>query len=257
MKKNMAFTLAETLVVIGIIGIVSALTLPNLNGSTGDKEKVAKVQKLQTELNDAIGRAQVVYGPIHEWYLNDNDDTGVTMRSDFSTKVGKFLKISKRCEANSEGCFTNATPKNFRGGNTENFWNLSKSSTGPRLILADGTSVYLHMWSRGCSGAKAPDGNQTVCGWIEVDIDGPNKGPHQLGKDLFIFDFAESYGVYPYGSFQVDYVPSDIYAKCFSLGTGCSAWINDFGNLDYLKADASGKCSNGKVLDGKTVTSCK
>ena len=40
-----AFTLAETLIVIGVIGIVSALTLPNLNSSTGDKEKVDKVQK--------------------------------------------------------------------------------------------------------------------------------------------------------------------------------------------------------------------
>jgi len=29
--KNLAFTLAETLIVMGIIGVVAALTLPNLN----------------------------------------------------------------------------------------------------------------------------------------------------------------------------------------------------------------------------------
>ena len=46
MKKFLAFTLAETLIVMGIIGIVSALTLPNLNSSTGEKEKVAKVKKI-------------------------------------------------------------------------------------------------------------------------------------------------------------------------------------------------------------------
>ena len=34
LKKNFAFTLAETLIVMGVIGIVSALTLPNLNAST-------------------------------------------------------------------------------------------------------------------------------------------------------------------------------------------------------------------------------
>ena len=45
LKKFLAFTLAETLIVMGIIGIVSALTLPNLNSSTGEKEKVAKVKK--------------------------------------------------------------------------------------------------------------------------------------------------------------------------------------------------------------------
>ena len=48
---NLAFTLAETLIVMGIIGVVAALTLPNLNSSTGDKEKVVKVKKIYQNLN--------------------------------------------------------------------------------------------------------------------------------------------------------------------------------------------------------------
>lgn len=63
LKKTFAFTLAETLIVMGIIGVVAALTIPNLNSATADKEKVAKVQKLYSNLNDAFGRAQAVYGP--------------------------------------------------------------------------------------------------------------------------------------------------------------------------------------------------
>ncbi|MBR1942811.1 hypothetical protein IJ843_03645 [bacterium] len=34
------------LIVIDIIGVVAALTLPNLNSSAGDKEKVVKVKKI-------------------------------------------------------------------------------------------------------------------------------------------------------------------------------------------------------------------
>lgn len=45
MAKKIAFTLAETLIVMGIIGVVAALTIPNLNSSTADKEKVAKVKR--------------------------------------------------------------------------------------------------------------------------------------------------------------------------------------------------------------------
>ena len=45
---------------MGIIGVVAALTLPNLNSSTGDKEKVAKVKKIYSNLNDAFGRAEAV-----------------------------------------------------------------------------------------------------------------------------------------------------------------------------------------------------
>ena len=37
MKQKFGFTLAEVLIVIGIIGVVAALTLPNLNHATGDK----------------------------------------------------------------------------------------------------------------------------------------------------------------------------------------------------------------------------
>ena len=44
--RPLAFTLAEVLIVIGIIGVVAALTLPNLNHATGDKEKVTKVKKI-------------------------------------------------------------------------------------------------------------------------------------------------------------------------------------------------------------------
>ena len=66
-RKVLAFTLAETLIVMGIIGVVAALTIPNLNSSTGDKEKVVKVKKIYSNLNDAIGRAQAVYGPVEEW----------------------------------------------------------------------------------------------------------------------------------------------------------------------------------------------
>ena len=49
LKKGLAFTLAETLVVMGIIGVVAALTIPNLNQATGEKEIVAR----------EIGRAHV------------------------------------------------------------------------------------------------------------------------------------------------------------------------------------------------------
>ena len=55
-NKTLAFTLAETLIVMGIIGVVAALTLPNLNSSTGDKEKVAKVKKVYSNFEWCNGQ---------------------------------------------------------------------------------------------------------------------------------------------------------------------------------------------------------
>ena len=72
-NKAFAFTLAETLIVMGIIGVVAALTIPNLNSSTADKEKVAKLQKIYSNLNDAVGRATAVYGPMEGWWTGTNE----------------------------------------------------------------------------------------------------------------------------------------------------------------------------------------
>ena len=74
-RKAFAFTLAETLIVMGIIGVVAALTIPNLNSSTADKEKVAKVMKVYSNLNNAFGRAEAVYGSVDEWFSGDANAT--------------------------------------------------------------------------------------------------------------------------------------------------------------------------------------
>lgn len=89
-----AFTLAETLIVMGVIGVVAALTLPNLNSSTGDKEKVVKVKKIYQNLNDAVGRAVAIYGPIDEWYKSEDNDLNKKSKRAFN-RIAEFLKTSK------------------------------------------------------------------------------------------------------------------------------------------------------------------
>ena len=114
MKKILAFTLAETLIVMGIIGVVSALTLPNLNSSTGEKEKVAKVKKMYQNLNDAYGRATAVYGPLAEWTINDADDKAKAKR--IGERLTDFLKISKNCQQTNNGaCFYNGIIGDVKG----------------------------------------------------------------------------------------------------------------------------------------------
>ena len=46
-----AFTLAEVLITLGIIGVVSAMTLPTLMNKTQNKELHAQFQKVYSELN--------------------------------------------------------------------------------------------------------------------------------------------------------------------------------------------------------------
>ena len=224
---NFAFTLAETLIVMGIIGVVAALTLPNLNSSTGDKEKVTKVKKIYSNLNDAFGRVEGIYGNYTEWYHPSGN--GMFQLGD---RMTDFLKISKSCnetKASNDGCFAK---------NVDDTVDIDAKA----FVLADGTSVAHFLGS------------------FFVDIDGPNKGKNKFGEDIFLFYANNETGEFGYTDPNYD-ISTDAKLKenCFNSNStkyGCAGWIIQIGNMDYLKVDNNGKCPNGTILSW-TNTTCK
>ena len=226
--KAIAFTLAETLVVMGIIGVVAALTIPNLNQSTGDREKVAKLKKVYSNLEDAFGRATAVYGPLDEWFNGLSEDKDKTER--IGERLSEFMKVSKNCKM-QKGCYV--------AGSGDSDWY--------QFVLADGTSVLIIYDSKF---------SYLV---IAVDIDGLNKGQNTNGYDRFDFHVNDN-GLSPYSR---AYVSGQLGYTCATLGGGdfCAAWVIDFGNMDYLKVDKNGLCPDGKTTlnpaASPPVTSCK
>jgi len=223
-----AFTLAETLIVIGIIGVVAALTLPNLNHATGDKEKVTKVKKIYSALTDAFDRAQVIYGNYDEWFedLNDNTYANYIQKSErFAKRVTEFMKVSKDCGVTSNNsCRINS---NF-------------SDTGSySVMLSDGMALNFL-------------GRDGEWGCILVDIDGLTKGKNQDGNDIFAFDIFENQ-LYPGGGGMPEYSDDDKANYCLNMNY-CADWVVEFGNMEYLKAD-HGVCPNGGQLSW-TSTDC-
>ena len=67
-KKN-AFTLAEVLITLGIIGVVAALTLPALIQSNKNIEIEAKLKKIYSAMNQAIILSEADNGPKEYWPL--------------------------------------------------------------------------------------------------------------------------------------------------------------------------------------------
>ena len=212
-RKTIAFTLAETLIVMGIIGVVSALTLPNLNSSTGEKEKVAKVKKLYQNLTDAYGRAVAIYGPFEQWFINDTTEEAKAKR--FGERMTEFMKVSKNC-GTSTGCFSNKAYYDVKGKKLwDNYYSDLKSSNHYMYILADGTSIAF-------SGVYK----------IRIDIDGPNKGKNQHGFDIFDFLVCDMENgnnlsinptaclLYDSGTINKDYI---------------TQWVIMNDNMDYLK----------------------
>ncbi|MBQ3311169.1 type II secretion system protein [bacterium] len=268
-----AFTLAETLIVMGIIGVVAALTIPNVNKNTGEAEKVAKFKKLYAELSEAHDRATAVYGPVEKWFVNDTDYGPLAKR--YLDRITEFMKVTKTCGSNESSeveCMTSST-KNFLDGFVVD--NGDHSDIGS-AILVNGASfgIYIPYEDKDCSDAYLYDsaGNfrPIVCGVITLDIDGPKKGKNTYGIDLFRLAITKE-GLKPAARYDVDACSSewlsshmDEITKC---GYAAGQWIMDFGNMDYLMVkdrstnEKARTCPNGKKLgydtDAGDVSSCK
>ena len=200
---------------MGIIGVVAALTLPNLNSSTANKEKVVKLQKIYSNLQDAFGRATAVYGPTDEWCTGLTNDA---CNKRYFERVTEFMKFSKQCTV-SDNCSLKFDTGLSAG-----------QSMKYGVILADGATIDIF-------GA--------LSGWatIMIDLDGFNKGANKHCYDYFKLFYAPSSGLIPKCSYD-----SGTSISSVSHSDRCTAWILQYGNMDYLK------CNDLKF---DTKTSCK
>lgn len=67
--KKAAFTLAEVLITIGIIGVVAAITLPGLITSYQKNATAVKVEKFYSMINQAVRLSMVDNGEPESWDL--------------------------------------------------------------------------------------------------------------------------------------------------------------------------------------------
>jgi len=204
---------------MGIIGVVAALTLPNLNSSTANKEKVVKLQKIYQNLNDAYGRAVAVYGPTEEWCTG----LGVAVcKKRFFERLTEFMKFSKQCTV-SDGCSMVFAQNQGSGGLTRDY----------SVILSDGTTIGIY-----------PAGNDGYA-FFDIDIDGTDKGANKHCYDVF------ELSINPKKKSVVYYYNSEREGKKVDMSVRgmCTAWVLEYGNMDYLK------CLNDLKFGGQI--SCK
>ena len=68
-----AFTLAEILIVMAIIGTVAVATIPNLVDSYQEDKDVARLRSVYHDLEVAYAKAVAEYGPYNQWTGNKKD----------------------------------------------------------------------------------------------------------------------------------------------------------------------------------------
>lgn len=91
MKK--AFTLAEVLITLGIIGIVAAMTMPSLVGKYRQKTVETRLEKFYSVANQAIKLSELKNGPKEYWArCTDGVQTVSNTTIDCETWYNTYLK---------------------------------------------------------------------------------------------------------------------------------------------------------------------
>ena len=97
--RRFAFTLAEVLITLGIIGIVAAMTLPSLVANYKEKEVITKAKKDYSIITQAFRLAQAEAG-----VPGDNSIlyTGAATSDDVAKAFSKYIPGGHLCLSNSK-----------------------------------------------------------------------------------------------------------------------------------------------------------
>ena len=71
--RKVAFTLAEVLITIGVIGVVAALTLPTLIQNYKKQVVATRLEKFYSTINQAIKMSELTYGEREQWFVDSSD----------------------------------------------------------------------------------------------------------------------------------------------------------------------------------------
>lgn len=201
------FTLAEVLIVIGILGIIANITIPALIASSQKQIYTTQLKKAYTEFNQALSQLTNDYGCPGDIVCTGLFGTGTT-NTTFGTELVKHIQTIKICGTSASlGCMPSAVNTQYDGkGLTNNFDDNSywASSGGYKFIMANGSSVNLGSRVADCAWNNSTNVTynlKQVCEFIFIDTNGPAKGPNYLGKDVYTFWLSNGKGamLYPVG----------------------------------------------------------
>ena len=90
-----AFTLAEVLITLGIVGIIAAMTLPMLAENYQRRVVETRLKKFYTTFNQAILRAVDEHGPYDGWgyFVNSSSDQSDLIAANFDLYLRKYLSV--------------------------------------------------------------------------------------------------------------------------------------------------------------------
>jgi len=188
-NEKYGFTLAETLITLGIIGVVAAITIPGLVNNIRGKRLQSQFTKTYSELNQAT---KTFYAET-DMPLRDYSET-VYVGSWNSTKtLAEFMKYFK-------GAIASNTGHARTYDNKYNLKNLNLNNSVISSYPCDESDAFTDLAGRIYTMDNMPQAYQNigeVGPKICVDINGKDR-PNKWGVDRFVFVFLGDNSIVPY-----------------------------------------------------------
>ncbi|MGN0030725.1 MAG: prepilin-type N-terminal cleavage/methylation domain-containing protein [Candidatus Gastranaerophilaceae bacterium] len=209
LRLKRGFSLAEVLITLGIIGVVAAMTIPNLITEHQKKVTVTKLLHAISVLNQAY---RVAYDDVGE--INEQEAKSIGPKEYFNKYWAPYIKTAHICTNYSNCGYKTNTPFYFFNGKKAPL-TLVHNTAGISFYTAEGF-LYIIRVSAG--------NNNAANGAIIVDINGSHK-PNKYGRDVFMLtrmvDGEKSGIVRPY---YWNKSISEIDNNCTSSSNEYSGW---------------------------------
>ncbi|MCM1339838.1 MAG: type II secretion system GspH family protein, partial [Muribaculaceae bacterium] len=177
--QKAAFTLAEVLITLGIIGVVAAMTIPGLIQNN-------KATRLRSQFLKSYSTIQQAFRQMEADNVSLDPTTYARRSNPFYNTFKQYFKGATDCAQGStkdSPCYNWVKhPSSYKTLNGERA--LPDSFFDDfQFVLPDGTFVHID------EPYLASGGPGWV--WVMVDINGYNNPPNRAGYDLFVFEFKE------------------------------------------------------------------
>lgn len=166
--RSNAFTLAEVLITLGIIGVVAALTLPTLIQKHKKIEYASKLKQFYSMMSQAILISEINNGDKSTWSKTPpqfDEDGNRDLQGDKNANYEFFMKYIAP--------YLKYTKETIKQNNT--------------FYLANGTKIS--MWNGSCVD-------------FNVDVNGDKK-PNEFGRDMFNFHVCTKKNYPPIGVYSL------------------------------------------------------